>query len=392
MNQKIKALREVAERIVRDVTPATPSGQTCFVPRYQIAQLETALDDIKAAEALFETVATEIVQQYERASIPDSIPVESLGRPTGCCTGECDGACDGMPNPCGLTDQQCEAIFRAVSLANLTRDVKSPERMREVVRDAIVAGVHGVSEVPEAAPQPAGEAHPDNLAVDRFAAAMKAKLAAARAKGRGGWDGPECNADILSSMLRDHVEKGDPRDVANFCMFLHQRGEAIQPAPSAAADGSLVIEPTYCTCHPETCCHGDYTLRIGETKITDGSKDQLCKIVSGLGRLSAPAAVTQAPADVDALAEQFADAITDRRGRKSWEFDNHNLHAFAARLSGAQQAEKTEKNHAQDARAMLDSMEAAGLLKRRNRVADELFVMVWVASRHGVGQAQDNAG
>ena len=30
-------------------------------------------------------------------------------------------------------------------------------------------------------------------------------------------------------MLREHVEKGDPRDVANFCMFLHQRGEGISP-------------------------------------------------------------------------------------------------------------------------------------------------------------------
>jgi hypothetical protein len=74
------------------------------------------------------------------------------------------------------------------------------------------------------------QTHPDDGAVDRFAEVMKAKLAAARAKGRGGWDGPECNAQVLSDMLRAHVEKGDPRDVANFCMFLHQRGEAIQPA------------------------------------------------------------------------------------------------------------------------------------------------------------------
>lgn len=33
--------------------------------------------------------------------------------------------------------------------------------------------------------------------------------------------------DRLSRMLRDHVNKGDPRDVANFCMFLWNRGEAI---------------------------------------------------------------------------------------------------------------------------------------------------------------------
>lgn len=79
-----------------------------------------------------------------------------------------------------------------------------------------------------AARQPVSDQHPDDLAVDAFAAAMKAKMAAARAKGRGGWEDPaQCSADDLSSMLRDHVEKGDPRDVANFCMMLHQRGEAI---------------------------------------------------------------------------------------------------------------------------------------------------------------------
>lgn len=75
--------------------------------------------------------------------------------------------------------------------------------------------------------------HPDAAAVDAFAHAMKVKLAVARAKGRGGWqDKDECSAQMLSDMLRAHVEKGDPRDVANFCMFLHHRGEAIQPAPA----------------------------------------------------------------------------------------------------------------------------------------------------------------
>lgn len=73
-------------------------------------------------------------------------------------------------------------------------------------------------------------AHPDDVAVDAFGAAMKDKLAAARAKGRGGWNGEEPGMQQrLSDMLRVHVEKGDPRDVANFCMFLHQRGETILP-------------------------------------------------------------------------------------------------------------------------------------------------------------------
>lgn len=60
--------------------------------------------------------------------------------------------------------------------------------------------------------------HPDDSAVDAFAEAMKEKLAAARANGRDGWQ--SCSPDDLSHMLREHVEKGDPRDVANFCMFL----------------------------------------------------------------------------------------------------------------------------------------------------------------------------
>lgn len=72
--------------------------------------------------------------------------------------------------------------------------------------------------------------HSDDLAVDRFAAAMKAKLAQKRAEGRGGWDDKDaCSGEWLSRLLRGHVEKGDPVDVANFAMMLHQRGERIAP-------------------------------------------------------------------------------------------------------------------------------------------------------------------
>lgn len=86
------------------------------------------------------------------------------------------------------------------------------------------------------------EVHPDDAAVDRFAVAMKAKLADARAKGRGGWQGDEPGMQQrLSDMLRTHVEKGDPRDVANFAMFLHQRYESILPAhqPALVLDDEL---------------------------------------------------------------------------------------------------------------------------------------------------------
>lgn len=79
--------------------------------------------------------------------------------------------------------------------------------------------------------------HSDDTAVDRFAAAMKAKLAAKRADGRGGWDDKtQCSQQFLSDLLRAHVDKGDPVDVANFAMMLHQRGEVIAPAPGHLDD------------------------------------------------------------------------------------------------------------------------------------------------------------
>lgn len=76
--------------------------------------------------------------------------------------------------------------------------------------------------------------HPDDLAVSRFAAAMQEKLAKKRDEGRGGWeDKAQCSNAHLSSLLREHVEKGDPVDVANLAMMIHQRGERIAAdAPS----------------------------------------------------------------------------------------------------------------------------------------------------------------
>ena len=89
----------------------------------------------------------------------------------------------------------------------------------------------------------AATAHEDDLAVDRFAAVMKAKLAKKRDDGRGGWSGPECSEETLSHMLRDHVVKGDPVDVANFAMMLHQRGERIAQAAPAPHYGWIFLNP-----------------------------------------------------------------------------------------------------------------------------------------------------
>lgn len=75
--------------------------------------------------------------------------------------------------------------------------------------------------------------HPDDAAVDNLAAAMKSKLAKQRAKGYGGWD-KDCTQEHLSDLLRAHVNKRDPVDVANFCAFLLTRGEGIATTQPAA--------------------------------------------------------------------------------------------------------------------------------------------------------------
>jgi len=81
--------------------------------------------------------------------------------------------------------------------------------------------------------------HPDDVAVDALAALMKAKLAKQRAKGYGGWD-TDCTQQRLSDLLRGHVDKGDPVDVANFCAFLVARGEGIAAKSAGAAQA---VEP-----------------------------------------------------------------------------------------------------------------------------------------------------
>lgn len=69
-------------------------------------------------------------------------------------------------------------------------------------------------------------AHSDDIAVDKFAAAMKAKMAKQRARGYSGWDDKEdCPTERLQQMLMDHIAKGDPVDIGNFAMMLFNRGE-----------------------------------------------------------------------------------------------------------------------------------------------------------------------
>ena len=65
----------------------------------------------------------------------------------------------------------------------------------------------------------------DQHCINHFARLMSAKMSVAAAKGRSGWDDRKRVSDNdLRLMLREHVEKGDPVDVANFCMMLYMRG------------------------------------------------------------------------------------------------------------------------------------------------------------------------
>ena len=87
------------------------------------------------------------------------------------------------------------------------------------------------------------EEHIDDIFVDGFAKAMKDKLAQARAKGRGGWE--TCPPEELSRMLREHVEKGDPRDVANFCMLLWSLGHGIAVTGESKAENFSMMPKGY---------------------------------------------------------------------------------------------------------------------------------------------------
>ncbi|MDN7671297.1 hypothetical protein QZM22_01870 [Burkholderia oklahomensis] len=146
-----------------------------------------------------------------------------------------------MPNNTALTDDRRQALGEALSdyFGKLDSDegIRSPDgrilrafdycdsrTIDDLIDRAIVPALAASPvEQPAAAP-----IHPDDACVDQFSASLKSKLALSRAKGRGGWE--SCDPADLSRMLRDHVEKGDPRDVANFCMFLWALGKPISAA------------------------------------------------------------------------------------------------------------------------------------------------------------------
>lgn len=79
--------------------------------------------------------------------------------------------------------------------------------------------------------------------VDAFAADMKAKLKRKALHDRkSGWDDPEWPIDNIIHQLREHIEKGDMVDVANFAMFAWNRGVTNYTRPASRPQDDDVRE------------------------------------------------------------------------------------------------------------------------------------------------------
>jgi hypothetical protein len=119
-----------------------------------------------------------------------------------------------------LETQDADSRVKAAFTAGVVAAVEETERTWPEA-DELIDALRAIID----AARTADGAHPDDLAVDQFAQAMKAKMADSRAKGRNGWQ--TCPDDYLLNMLREHIDKGDMRDVANLAMMLwHNRTPA----------------------------------------------------------------------------------------------------------------------------------------------------------------------
>ena len=104
------------------------------------------------------------------------------------------------------------------------------ETIRKMTRDGLLPfhriGARTIRyNLPDVLARTAVNQHPDDEAVDKFAAAMHAKMAQARAKGKEGWDDPErCTAAQLEGLCNEAWATSEWVDVANYAMMLWARG------------------------------------------------------------------------------------------------------------------------------------------------------------------------
>jgi hypothetical protein len=132
--------------------------------------------------------------------------------------------------------------------------------------------------------------------INHFAAALREKLTAAEQK--YGYDDAWLNGDWRDDLVRklqEHVQKGDPRDVAAYCAFAWHHGWSVAPAsPAQPADAvERVAEAFYLAMYEND--GGDW--RAVETK--DVWREKALRVMAAL---SAPRTAAQ-----DAAAARIAE-------------------------------------------------------------------------------------
>lgn len=170
----------------------------------------------------------------------------------------------------------------------------------------------------------------DDYWVKQFAVEMKRKLAAARAKGRSCWQ--HCDPADLSYILREHVEKGDPRDVANFCMFLWALGDSIHAEPARADRQGVAL--------PDEACNLLLAARNAIDQLPGYPKGAaLCEEIDAfICRASSRPPLQQATAghDADMPAACYAEAMAESRQGVALSDDHiiEKLEAIGMRWNG----------------------------------------------------------
>ncbi len=126
--------------------------------------------------------------------------------------------------------------------------------------------------------------HPDDIAIDNFAMAMKEKMAKKRAEGRGGWQ--TAPVQSLQLMMADHIRKGDPVDVANFCMMLHHLSAPTSDANSPYGYAVLLrselhdLLPMFDSIWPDPQMAQDHIKDLIQVLIERGAMSFECDLVA----------------------------------------------------------------------------------------------------------------
>ncbi|WP_202967477.1 hypothetical protein, partial [Pseudomonas abietaniphila] len=154
----------------------------------------------------------------------------------------------------------------------------------------------------------------DENALEIFSKLMAHKLAKKSQEGRHGWQ--RMSQQELTSMLREHVEKGDPVDVANFCMMLCANGFKIGRSTDADT-AALQCAQTIVGIYQECLLKGE----VGSPRITAKIQCEVIDTVNAqVTRLQAENAALQQRLNV---ADQRVCDLTAERG---------DLEAYAAAL------------------------------------------------------------